>query len=78
MASIGTLLILTGSECTETDEDWLQHKRLELYHRSMDQIIEDMNELCSRDIYLHFADDEVRLSRAFYHVLIKAAARGGG
>jgi hypothetical protein len=35
----------------------------------MDHIIQDINELCSKDIHLCFADNKVRLSRAFYHVL---------
>ena len=39
-------------------------------HRSMDHVIEDLNELCSKDIYLRFADDRIRLSRAFFHVLV--------
>jgi hypothetical protein len=51
--------IFKGSVCTVTDEDWLQHRRLELYHRSMDHIIRDINELCSRDIYIRFADDKM-------------------
>jgi hypothetical protein len=71
---LAMLPILKGSVCTETDEDWLRHRRLELYHRSMDHIIQDINELCSRDIYLRFADDKVRLSRAFYHVLVMDGA----
>ena len=36
----------------------------------MDHIIHNINELCSRDIYLRFADDKVRLSSAFYHLLV--------
>jgi hypothetical protein len=68
------LLILKGSVCTVTDEDWLQHRRLELYHRSMDHIIRNINELCSRDIYIRFADDKVRCSRAFYHLLVMDGA----
>ena len=40
----------------------------------MDHIIQDINELCSKDIYLRFADDKVRLSRAFYHVLVMDGA----
>ena len=36
----------------------------------MDQIIADLNELCSEDVHLHFAEhlSLIRLSRAFYHV----------
>jgi hypothetical protein len=71
MASIALLPILKGSVCTETDDD--QHRRLELYHRStgMDHIIQDIDELCSRDIYLCFADDKDRSRPAFYHVLVR-------
>ncbi len=47
---------------------------IELYHRSMDRIIQDINEQCSKDIYLCFADNKVRLSRAFYHVLVMDGA----
>ena len=66
--------ILKGSVCTETDDAWLQHRRLELYHQSMDHIIQDIDELCSKDIYLCFADDKVRLSPAFSHVLVMDGA----
>jgi hypothetical protein len=42
----------------------------------MDHIIQDINELCSKDIHWHlcFADNKVRLSRAFYHVLVMDGA----
>jgi hypothetical protein len=40
----------------------------------MDHIIQDINELCSKDIHLCFADNKVRLSRAFYHVLVMDGA----
>ena len=33
---LALLPILKGSVCTEMDEDWLRHRRLELYHRSME------------------------------------------
>ena len=36
----------------------------------MDHIIQDINDLCSRDIYLRFADDKVRCARTFYHALV--------
>ncbi len=71
---LALLPILKGSVCRETDDDWLQHRRLELYHRSMDHMIQDIDELFSKDIYLHFADDTVRLSPAFYHVLVMDGA----
>jgi hypothetical protein len=43
---------------------------MELYHSSMDHIIADINKLCSKDIYLQFADGQVRGSRAFYNLLV--------
>jgi hypothetical protein len=69
---LALLPIPKGSACTETDEGWLWHRRLELYHRSMDHIIQDINDLCSRDIYLCFADsdDQVRCYRTFCHLLV--------
>ena len=75
---LALLPILKGSVCTETDDAWLQHRRLEPYHRSMDHIIQDItsNELCSSKIYLCFVDDKVLLgsSSAFYHVLVMDGA----
>ena len=67
---LALLPILKGNACSETDADWVRHRRLELYHRSMDHIIADINQLCSRDIFLRFADDKVRCSRTFYHLLV--------
>ena len=56
------------------DDDWLRRQWLELYHRSMDHIIADLNRLCSSDIYLRFADGVVRLCSAFYHLLVMDGA----
>ena len=67
---LALLPILKASACAETDKDWLTERLLDLYHRSMDHIIADLNELCSKDIYLRFADNLIRLSRAFYHLLV--------
>ncbi len=46
------------------------NRQLDLYHRSMDHVIADLNELCSNNLYLRFADNSIRLSRAFFHVLV--------
>jgi hypothetical protein len=35
----------------------------------MDHIIADINELCSKNMYLRFADGHVQCSRAIYHLL---------
>ena len=67
---LALLLILKGSACVETNDDWVRHRRMELYHSSMDYIIADINELCSKDMYLRFADGQARCSRAFYHLLV--------
>ncbi len=65
---LALLPILKAS--AETAKDWLVNRRLDLYHRSMDHVIADLNELCSKDMYRRLADDRIRLSRAFYHVLV--------
>ncbi len=57
------------------DGDWLQHRHYELYHWCIEHIIQDINELCSRDIYIHFADDEVWCSRAFYQLPVMDDAK---
>jgi hypothetical protein len=67
---LALLPILKASACRVTDKDWLVHRRLDLYHSSMDHVIADLNKLCSSDIYLCFADNRIRLSRAFFHVLV--------
>ena len=67
---LALLPILKGSACTETNEEWIRHRRQELYHSSMDHIIADINLLCSKDIYLRFADGQVRCSRVFFHILV--------
>ncbi len=36
----------------------------------MDHVIGDINRLCATDIYLRFADEKVRCSRFFYHLLV--------
>ena len=67
---LALLPILKVSAFAETDKDWLADRLLDLYRRSMDHIIADLNELCSKDIHLRFADNLIRLSRAFYHVSV--------
>ncbi len=67
---LALLPILKGSACLQTNDDWVRHRRMELYHSSMDHIIADINELCSKDMYLRFADGQVRCSRPFYHLLV--------
>ena len=70
-------LSLRGQHALKKTWIWLQYteyRLAELYYRSMEHILQDINELCSRDIYLRFADDKVRCSRAFFHVLVKDGA----
>ena len=71
---LAIIQILHWSACTETDEDWLRHRQLELYHCSMDHIIADLNRLCFSNIYLRFDDGVVRLCSAFYHLLVMDGA----
>jgi hypothetical protein len=57
------------SASTEPNEDWIRYRYMELYHFSMDHTIADINELCSKEMYLRFADGQVRYSIALYHLL---------
>jgi hypothetical protein len=65
-----TISYAIAPACRITNKDWLQNRRLDLYNRSMDHVIADLNYLCSRDIYIRYADNCIRLSRALYHVLV--------
>ncbi len=71
---LALLPILKALACSETAKDWLVNRRRDLYHRSMDHVIADLNELCSKDMYIRFADNSIRWSRAFYHVLVLEGA----
>ncbi len=68
------LPILKASAHRETDKDRLVNRWLNLYHRSMDHVIADLNELGSYDIYLCFAENRIRLGRAFSHMLVLGGA----
>jgi hypothetical protein len=50
---------------------------MELYHSSINHVIAEINELCSKDMYLQFADGQVRCSRAFYHLLVMDGQKVG-
>ena len=66
---LGMLPILKASACENTDKDWQAARRVELYHRCMDPIIEEINTLCSADNHFRFADKLVRKGRCFWHLL---------
>ena len=66
---LACLPILKGSACTNTDKEWQRLRRLSLYHRAMDHIVADVNQMCSIDRYYRFADKVVRPGRAFWHLL---------
>ena len=41
---------------TNQDDEWQKQRQLRLYHRCMDYVIADENELCKEGRYLCFAD----------------------
>ncbi len=45
VAAAGIVAVIEGIS-SETENDWLVHRRLDLHHRSMDHVIADLNELC--------------------------------
>ena len=63
---LGILPVLKASAFTNQDEEWQQQRRLRLYHRSMDYVIADENELCKEIRYFRFADKKVRRVQFFH------------
>jgi hypothetical protein len=49
---LALLPVLKASARSETAKDLLVNRLLDLYHRSMDHVIADLNELCSKDMYI--------------------------
>ena len=66
---LGLLPILKTSALTVDNVAWQRHRRLDLYHRCMDPVIAELNELCAEDKYFRFADKKVRQGRCFWHLL---------
>ena len=66
---LGLLPILKPSAFTVNNVEWQRHRRLDLYHRCMDPVIAELNELCAEDKYFRFADKKVRQGRCFWHLL---------
>ncbi len=66
---LGILLILKASAYTNTDKDWQKQHRLNMFHRAMDPVIAEINELCKTARYYRWADKLVRLGRAFWHII---------
>ena len=57
---LGILPALKASAFMNQDEEWQKQRRLRLYHRSMDYVIADENELCKERRFFRFADKMVR------------------
>jgi hypothetical protein len=66
---VGILPILKVSACTNEDKDWQAQRRLNLYHRAMDPVITEINELCKTERYYRWADKLVRPGKAFWHII---------
>ena len=66
---LGCLPILKGSACTNTSKEWQSQRRLAIYHAAMSPIIDEINEICSKDDFYRFADKLVRQGRGFWHLL---------
>ena len=66
---LGCLPILRGSACTNISKEWQSQRRLAIYHAAMAPIIDEINEICSKDDFYRFADKLVRQGRGFWHLL---------
>ena len=67
---LGILPVLKASAVTNQDDEWQKQRRLRLYHRCMDYVIADENELCKERHYLRFADKKVLLVQFFHYFTI--------
>ena len=66
---LALLPILKSSACTNPSADFLLYRRLDLYHGSMGYVIKAINILCDRGLYIRYADNKVRQTQAFHHLL---------
>ena len=66
---LACLPILKGTACTNTSKEWQTQRRLALYHSALAPIIDEVNEICSKNAYYRFADKLVRQGRWFWHLL---------
>ncbi len=69
LACAWNFAILKASACTNTDKDWQAQRRLSLYHRAMDHVIAEINELCKTERYYRWADKLVHPGKAFWHII---------
>ena len=63
------LPILKASACTNQDKGWQSQCRINMFHRAMDPVIAEINELCKTAKYYRWADKLVRLGLAFWHII---------
>ena len=57
----------SSSAFTNVDEAWQKQWRLRLFHRCMDHVIAQENELCKVGRYFRFADKKVRFAKCFHY-----------
>ena len=72
---LALLPTLKASACTNPSASFLRYRRLDLHHRSLDHVIEAVNLLCDKILYIRYADNMVRKSQAFLHFLAKMVWR---
>jgi len=74
---LGILPVLKASAFTNQDEEWQRQRLLRLYHRSMDFVIADENDLCKEGRYFRFADKIVWARQAGFILfeILKTFAR---
>ena len=54
---------------TNNNVEWQRYRRLDLCHRCMDHVVDEINQICSEDKYFRFAEGKVRLGRCFWYLL---------
>ena len=60
--------ISKAATVSQTDE-WRAERRTRLYHSCIDILVQQINELTGRDVFLRFGDQQFRRSRVFLDFL---------
>ena len=61
--------ILKPKALTNNNVEWQRYRRLEIYHRCMDPVVDEINQHCSEDKHFRFADGNVSKELCFWHPL---------
>jgi hypothetical protein len=62
---LGMLPSISKAATVSQTEEWRADRRTRLYHSCIDILVQQINELTGRDVFLRFGDQHFRRSRVF-------------